>query len=413
MRKLILVLSLAILLMFALTGVAFAVNSHLPSGDRKMEIKSDNCAECHAGGTLHTSGPHGGYSSTTDKCQSCHDIHGSAENSVLLMGTNLTAACQYCHDLTATWAGPYNMTGVVSVKSAHRVVGVDVYSYKDSEGHMNDSLTTGITTIPGGNWYDGSEGTLNTAEQGQLSGNVFTCNSCHTPHGVQTVNNYLGESEIKHYEDFSGNQYLYMTNRLLKQRPNVSSSVYMEYNGSWCASCHMGRDNRIVKHSNHPVNTFTHNSNDKYSALNDAGKPYFPAYQFLAIAKEKGWLTTSIASAVSDNKIQISGSGAEATRDLRANTQYRLTDKDFGNNEDPRDDADGYAEDDVSTSDSPYEYGPACQQCHGSARDVDTLFGALTNPARGSFPHVSVNKALLVEEGDDFCTNCHNPGALP
>ncbi|HWJ03960.1 MAG TPA: cytochrome c3 family protein, partial [Verrucomicrobiae bacterium] len=402
-------LTLASLLVLTVAGTAFAAANHFTDpGDRTMEITASNCAECHAGAAGHQAGPHGGYASTTDKCQACHDVHGKAENIALLMGVTVTAACQYCHDLTATWAGPYNMNGLDKVGSAHRVVGIDVYSYIDSEGHANEP-TTGVTIIPGGNGADGSEGVVTnetnayTGKDPILSGQVFTCNSCHTPHGVRTVNPYIGESFVKAY-NVNGDDRLYMTTRLLKQRPNniaAADAVY-EYTSEWCLGCHQGRDGLTVAEThNHPVN-----ENQK-------------GYQLLELAKQNGWFGGNVADLLArgtdadlTNNYVTYGDGGEISQDPRTNQQFVMTPGDFMNANAPRPLFD-------PINQAKYiDIGPACQQCHGSARDADQSWAfnfdpAAGNPGRASFPHLSRHKALLVEEADDFCTNCHDPNVLP
>ncbi|GAB4276270.1 MAG: hypothetical protein Kow0056_06500 [Coriobacteriia bacterium] len=43
------------------------------------------------------SGPHGGYNSTTNKCQDCHSTHYATGSYVLLRANSREAACDYCH----------------------------------------------------------------------------------------------------------------------------------------------------------------------------------------------------------------------------------------------------------------------------------------------------------------------------
>jgi hypothetical protein len=71
-------------------------------------------------------------------------------------------------------------------------------------------------------------------------------------------------------------------------------------------------------------------------------------------------------------------------------------------------------------------HAPICQQCHEDSRSVGSA-GAATdfkvtspdgtnasdNPRFQNFPHETANPSLLVETGDDLCTNCHTPARLP
>ncbi len=428
MRKFVLVLTLASLFVLVVAGTALAAGHFDNAGDRTMEITASNCFECHAGAAGHTGGPHGGYATGTDKCQACHDVHSTSaranENPALLMGQTTTAACQYCHDLTATWAGPYNFTGLSSIGAAHRVVGITAYDFTDSEGSLNEfaPLTAGLSVIPGGNAADGSEGAYTatknplTNKDPILSGAVFTCNSCHTPHGVKTVNKYLGESFVKYAKIGSENR-LYLTNRILKQRPNnVSTSVY-EYSSTWCLGCHAGRDDLTGEYKhNHPVEETA------------------PGYRLVELALLNGNVNNGAITSQTDFYTAINAGTfdggrtyvtfGDATKDFttdpRTNQQFAMTPTDFMSNDTARSTWDGYDPIERKDGEGNWVYvdkGPACQQCHGSAREVEAKFAqdyfAAGEPARANFPHISANKALLTETADDFCTNCHDPNILP
>lgn len=486
MRKFVLVLTLVGLFVLLCAGTAFATIAH-QQGDRTNVITGANCIQCHPVDVAqHTSGPHGGYTSATDHCQTCHDVHTDDKrtngNAALLMGSTLTAACQYCHDLTSTWAGPYNMYGLAGIKAAHRVVGMDVYSFTDSESHYNaagavtdlgglstgglpspDSIgrypagtvsANGEAIIPGGDATTGSTGRYNaiynltTRKTAILSDVYFTCNSCHTPHGVKTVDKYLGESTVKS-ATIDSVQRIYLSNRILRQRPNqrldqstgetVANAVY-SYGSAWCLGCHAGRAGDGTANANVLPFTQVHN----HPVNSDA-----PAYRFIELALLGGKVrnTTDITSqaafldSVNANNQHHNakygtsytyfgrdyitfGNGTEDfTADPRTNQQFALTPGDFRNDNDtpvPR--PDGFDPLDRYSGGNPVyiDKGPACQQCHGSARDVEQKWTAVSyqdlslgNPQRASFPHVSENKALLVEKDDDFCTNCHDPNILP
>ena len=71
-KKLFTVLAMAVGMTLLITGVALA------AGDRI---------------------PHGGYSTATDACLQCHDIHESASDYVLLRWETVTDTCGSCHYL--------------------------------------------------------------------------------------------------------------------------------------------------------------------------------------------------------------------------------------------------------------------------------------------------------------------------
>lgn len=419
MRKKLFVLFATGLSLVLSAGMALASPHSGGQGDKLYMggYESGDCIKCHASSDAHTTGPHGGYVASTNKCNTCHDVHvgedtrrgsglAASMNEQLLPGSTLTAACNYCHDLTGTKDGPYNTTGSMAVGAAHRVEDLAItYSYTDSQGHLNNNVNVyGNNIIPGGDASDGVSGYIKTyankpgndysdGSQGRLSQSVFTCDSCHTPHGINTVNRYLGESEVKVADVSSGVYKIYLTNRLLKQHPNGSATTVTEYGSQWCLGCHGGRDGLTTEDHNHPVDETLKG----YYFLEEAGVP-------------------SIQTVIDRTYLTV-GPGGDLAEDPRSNMQYALTATDESNPLKPArpDGNKTYADYKHVNADgsSMTNNGPSCQMCHGSARDVEATFAPLSNPARLSFPHISQNKALLVESNDDFCTNCHAPSMLP
>ncbi|PKM83115.1 MAG: hypothetical protein CVU89_03000 [Firmicutes bacterium HGW-Firmicutes-14] len=394
MRKISLIALLAVCLVLLTAGTALA--AHGSSGDRTgyVEQSALGCAGCHADSATHTFGPHGGYTSTSNKCQLCHQVH-NAGSARLLPGQTVTDACQHCHDITGTDSAPYYASDLANpaygsdVKASHRVFGtVNGFVY---------NTTFGSTTIPGGDATNGGDSTLDTSGQGALSGTDFTCNSCHTPHAVaaNTVDIYLGESHVKQTTRNlgAGRMKIYLTNRILKRTVN-GVDTGGTYGTEWCAGCHQGRDN-MGDVFNHPVN--------------QAGT----GYDMLDAALPAGasWLNGSNeATVVAKAYVMIDTNGtpggdADLDADPRSNIWYAMEATDPVNGDAARPDGN-----------VPFATGsgPACQQCHASPRNVDAAFWAGFDtegegyPSRGTFPHLSTNTKLLVEAGDDFCTNCHN-----
>lgn len=448
---------------------------------------SGNCAKCHglnkngsnSGYKTRQRGPHGGYTTQTKNCQTCHTVHvAKPYGQLLLPGETVTAVCNYCHDLTQTAQGPYNMLGVTSVDTAknkvaaHRVVGLKVYTGASAAWGDWRNLTP-YKSIPGGDNTTGgpadlraTAGGVNNA-QGRLSGTFFTCDSCHTPHGIAgaTVKSYLGDSHVKNgitqlyatsgdpssfLANAEGLDYN-LTNRLLKKTPNgVAYAVYDEYSAGWCAACHEGRDNDHVGVLNHPVDE----SAKGYTYINKAsfiaGSGFANLNDWLASATTdlKGNATTIQKMIDAGNPVTLralvgtdariydgtwtkastfysgrysggtfnptsSWTGAILKGDVRDQSPYALTDSD-ALTIDPGTNA---AEERAAGNWQPITafrgVGPSCQQCHASARDVEELFNEHDNPANMTFPHVSKNQDLLVETADDFCTNCHGLDNLP
>lgn len=438
-----------------------------------------DCAYCHEQETKHTSGPHGGYTTTSNKCMTCHGLHArstsnKAWSARLLPGQTTVQVCNFCHDLTQSDLGPYyggymsgktydNTAKPKVVKSAHRITGVTVYDANDADAvgfeKYDGTFNKADLIVPGGDQVTGGNRDLVTGGQGTLSGAAFTCDSCHTPHAITggTVDPYLGESHIK-WSSSTGTQTFYkadktttvavtgyarvwLTDRLLKARiedPNkvktTTDRVYTKYNSNWCASCHMGRfandaaTGEATVH-NHPVSVGDANPKaDGYKFLQLTG--YVNGYTKASLEAEAAtrvrlstgyWVNPTFYQGNDAEAVYVKNStkawdgsdiwwGKPFATDARTNKQYTMTSGDPLNNNAAR--PDGY----INIADA--AGGPSCQQCHGSARDVEQSFADFstavnTDALAMNFPHVSENKALLVEEGDDFCTNCHGLDNLP
>lgn len=445
MRKYINICLVVIGLILLTASVSFAA-VHPDDGYRTATSKE--CKDCHPENPrqpYQTAGPHGGYQATTDKCMACHTVH-KADNPLLLPGTTVVGTCNFCHDLTQTDIAPYYagyLTTDTAVKSAHQIEGLTL---KYSNGNQvldigdfyNDPDNTvrnpGDLRIPGGEPTDSNDPgadpggfkNLDTTDQGKLSGERFTCDSCHTPHAIEgsTVEPYLGESKLKFKYDTPTSGRFWLTDRLLKVDVNNAGTEHTEYyNSDWCAACHQGRyeiDTATIH--NHPVAMHA-------QATTDAERERSMGYQFLDYAafvreskntliqkaidgRKDGSYPTFYWSSTSDfvDLGEVKGSGNRIfDKDPRTNKQYAMTSTDPLSST-SRSDWDGAL--DITN----YEKGPSCQQCHGNARELEAPFSDLleaNSPFAFTFPHVSKYEYLLVENNDDFCTNCHGLEDLP
>lgn len=208
----------ALLAVFLVASPASAYSNESPSGDGK------DCIDCHGTTTVEgdTSGPHGGYLTTTSKCGSCHAVHAAASTTLLPEAT-VKATCETCHDGT----GGNGVYGAVTasgqtVESAHSVERTNV--------------------IPGG---DATTGGSRSAEFSGTGGSL-SCNDCHSPHGFDTVQPFTGD-RARTADDVT-----ITSARLLKRQPTSASAPVDEYGSDWCGSCHAGRLSGTSVH-NHPV----------------------------------------------------------------------------------------------------------------------------------------------------------------
>jgi len=413
MRKIVLSTLMAVCLTMLMAGVAFA--AHATKGDRTFtgsftfpgSSPAGDCERCHAKATKHTSGPHGGYSASTTRCAACHTVH-NAGNDKLLPGTTVTAACNFCHDLTGTEEGPYSAAKLpnngTAVKSAHRVAGITYFSGVTAWDNA------GSGSIPGGNDTTGGSVYLNNGlkgNQGKLSNTSFTCDSCHTPHAIvgSTVAKYLGESVVKQSDRSpitgkqveAGGRYIFLTDRILKNSINGQSAT--TYGTAWCATCHRGRDNDQMTAINHPVDETAL----AYDFLNEVT---------LLNSHTAGDVTTAGYVYIDKNNSASGSTTRDLAIDPRSNKRLAMVAGDPLNGNAARPDGFVTYKNLAAVGGDATKTGPSCQQCHASARDVEAKFWTddfNVTPLEGqmTFPHLSTNKSLLVEEGDDFCTNCH------
>lgn len=151
-----------------------------------------------------TGTPHGGYSSTTNKCASCHSTHQAAAESVVLgdgqpeflLATSAANACTYCHI-------------DVSNRSDVKVYGGDAANY----------------------WTTGSYETTSSAHRSIVVGGVqtgVTCVECHVVHGATS--------------EMTGNPYLDVN--LLRiagvetTNPPLATDTPELALSKWCVQCH-------------------------------------------------------------------------------------------------------------------------------------------------------------------------------
>ncbi len=89
MKRLMIVLLITCVVVFALSSVAFAAS---PPG-----IVEDG--EVNSGYLEPTTGsnPHGGYTDSTDKCKVCHAVHGATSGGEKLLRGTAAGACTFCH----------------------------------------------------------------------------------------------------------------------------------------------------------------------------------------------------------------------------------------------------------------------------------------------------------------------------
>ncbi len=314
-------------------------------------------------------GPHGGYTTGTQKCQVCHSMHNSqGQDGPLLPAETIAATCYTCHDGTGgggVYGVIYQRTGFNPAEaSATAMVSTAGGVHRIGFLNANDRVV-----VPGGNTDGSSLETTFTGLDGSL-----TCTDCHSAHNSNTVAPFVGDRK-RSTEDTTTN---IATNRLLRTRPTGATTAVSVYGTGWCASCHKGSHSSSGRLANHPVES------------NDSVRNYS---QVTLLAG----LNTSVTAGLGP----LGGS----------NFGYIMPDRLPGQ-------SGGHGGE-----------KPICQQCHEDARVVGGDYSSPTqfevtnaqayaapldgevagNPRFQNFPHESLNDGFLLEPGDGLCANCHDP----
>lgn len=380
-------------------GEAGCLTCHMMDSDGVMRDNPSGgvCVDCH-GGPLepsatgqgyeptNPSGPHGGYTTTTRKCAACHSVHDAPADSILLLpAATIVGTCETCHDGTGGW-------GVYGTLAAR---GVEV-----GGGHSVE-LTN---VIPGGDPLTGGEST------GSFSGAGATliCTDCHSPHGADIVEPFLGERRRLRQGTAAP-----VSTRLLRREPTGAPASVGEYGSDWCLACHAGRGSGGTIH-NHPVESAVTWPNESTRFI----------YRRLAVLDSGTSTNGTIVGALGGTAAPLGEISAHQTGFVNTT----------GNR--------GYMMPWPRTTGAGGQSGhlPICQQCHEDSRDLGDLaadgsaavvaFSGTNadsvvwngsawvtttegNPRFQNFPHETQNAYMLVETHDDLCLNCHPAAQLP
>jgi predicted CXXCH cytochrome family protein len=112
--------------------------------------------------TASMSGPHGGYTTTTNKCQDCHSTHYAKGSYVLLRANRREDACTFCH------GGGGGSTINIQMDNAY-----------DANGPAIDG-SRGMGTGHSLGYKGNAPDDINPA---YTAANGLACFDCHTPHG--------------------------------------------------------------------------------------------------------------------------------------------------------------------------------------------------------------------------------------
>jgi hypothetical protein len=170
------------------------------------------------GGTTTSSNiaPHGGYSSLTDYCLQCHQVHSGRTGNTngeyaLLAELNVTSTCATCHGYlgnSPTGAEDPGFPGQEGTASLRAVYTADpIHNIGYSSSRFDDGWSYGWTF---GGGPSGPSSRRAGAGVSSTYGGGFYCGTCHTPHGEfgQLINSQwvytsagTGTSHVAEWQD--------------------------------------------------------------------------------------------------------------------------------------------------------------------------------------------------------------------
>jgi len=339
---------------------ALAYDEMIPSTGR-------TCPECHGLDETETTGtvqairprkgPHGGYSTGTQKCQTCHTIHGAPFGSIMLLpAATIRDTCLTCHDGTGG-RGVYGTLAArgIEATSAHRIEFTNV--------------------VPGGALTGGAETRTFLA-----SGGLLTCSDCHSPHGTDTVQPFTGDRvriSTPHAFPATHPADVVKTDRLLKRRPTTATQSVDVYGSEWCGACHWGRMYGSAGVVNHPVSTQT--IGVYYDRVVRVSGPNTISVEWGSLgASNRGYVMPTATASPPGRQFPICQQCHEDARSVGNDPARRQQ---------------------IST------LGGFNEEFQITAADGAV---ATDNPRFQVFPHESANPRLLIETGNSLCLNCHD-----
>lgn len=380
-----------------MTGPSSSCGYCHPGGGYWPESVTGTCQDCHGDEWVdgqvgyeeqHWFGPHGGYLTTTSKCDNCHAVHNANPAGTKLLRTaTVYDTCFTCHDGTQG----YGVYGTIEKRTGVPATG----------GHRFNTAA----------WVPGGSGTTGGGEARDFSGagNSLVCSDCHAVHGADTVAPFVGDR--RRVRNAHPN---ITSDRLLRRSPVSSTSAPVDdYGSDWCITCHAGRADVAPLH-NHPVDSIESSTAPTWEPFTYSRVP------ILASDDPTGATVVTWMGGLPASGAAYIHSWPWPMTDGAGNRGYLMP---------------------YPRTNEQRGHAPICQQCHEDTRSVGTLVGDGTtadaapavvtaadavvwsspafqyaptdNPRFQNFPHETENDYMLVETYDDLCLNCHPASGLP
>lgn len=189
-----------------------------PAGRSGLGLRSDGWGDFDPN-TIAADAPHGGYSTTTNYCKSCHAVHDAGADSYRLLknggalalqagegdtnglGTARDNECMYCHNAAsgATSYRPYALGMMTTVRGEHTIGATYI-----PDSRISTDMA-GIEPVTGGSdghrlLADGRSAMLSNRDpknRDAATGGVLGCYDCHSVHGANTLAVWAGENLLR------------------------------------------------------------------------------------------------------------------------------------------------------------------------------------------------------------------------
>jgi hypothetical protein len=230
-----LILVLAVVAIVAMTAIpAFAGGYNNPTQYKRS--------------TGYFSGPHGGYTTTTNKCADCHATHYATGSYMLLRANSREAACDYCH------GGGGGSTINIQMDNDY-----NAGAYTMAQASAITTTTSGYGTGHTLGFTGNAPADINPAYS---DANGFACFDCHTPHGnsARVMTTFANPGRVMG----TGAAVVLPTDPMYKGGTSASTDGVLDAAGEW------GIDG-------------THGNIKVFSGGVAAAKPVFPTGRFLLL----------------------------------------------------------------------------------------------------------------------------------
>jgi predicted CXXCH cytochrome family protein len=268
-----------VVLVVAIVALAFAVPAYATGGT------SGHIAWSTLGGANGTS-PHGGYSTTTQKCLVCHAVHNAPGGSEVLLRSSVADACLYCH--------------------VDNAIATQVYNSNNTNYNTAD--------------YNNAH---NTWSVGAVTLGV-TCTQCHQVHAaasMMTSNTYLTQKILKVADNTSAGFDPDAGPPLASDTSNTAIS-------KWCTSCHYVALGTAYPYYNTAYNGQTHimtTATANYVAAGGAGtvsaRVAWINSNECSSCHNSGYTTNAWPHYTAGVRFLVSGANASATPAAATNSQ--------------------------------------------------------------------------------------------